>query len=58
VPIQLTSDQVAAAALSGHRMAGLAPDERAEGMVRQVVDGELTADQVVERLGADLPVGG
>ena len=58
VPIQRTSDEVVAAALSGHRMAGLAPDERAEEMVRQVVDGDLTADQAVERLRADLPAGG
>ncbi|MGH8573896.1 MAG: antitoxin VbhA family protein, partial [Gammaproteobacteria bacterium] len=58
VPIQRTRDQAVAAALSGHRMAGLAPDERAEDMVRQVVDGDLTADQVVQRLRAGLPAGG
>jgi transcriptional regulator with XRE-family HTH domain/Zn-dependent peptidase ImmA (M78 family) len=58
VPIQRTSDQAVAAALSGHRMAGLAPDDQAEDMVRKVVDGDLTADQVVKQLRAGLSAGG
>ena len=52
VPVQRTNDQAVAAALSGHRMAGLAPDERAEDMARKIVDGDLTADQAVKLLRA------
>lgn len=58
VPTQRTTDQAVAAALSGHRMAGLAVDELAEDMARKIVDGDLTADQVVEQLRASLPTGG
>ena len=46
-----------AAALSGHLMAGLKPDDEARAIARQVIDGAVTADQVVERLRAGLPNG-
>jgi len=58
VPAQRTTDQAVAAALSGHRMAGLAPDEQDEDLARKVVDGDLTADQVVEWLRSDFLAGG
>jgi len=58
VPPQRSIDQAVAAALSGHLMAGLSPDPAARAIARQVVDGELTAEQVVEQLRAGLPAGG
>lgn len=57
VPAQRSTDQVVAAALSGHHMAGLVPDEQAQSMVRKIIDGDLTGDQVVEQLRASLPTG-
>jgi len=58
MPVQRTSEHAVAAALSGHLMAGLAPDDEARELVRKVVDGDLTADQVVDDLRAGLPTGG
>jgi Zn-dependent peptidase ImmA (M78 family)/transcriptional regulator with XRE-family HTH domain len=55
VPVQRTTDDTVVAALSGHLMAGLTPDNQAQAMARQIVDADLTAEQVVERLRADLP---
>lgn len=58
VPPQRRGDETLAAALTGHLMAGLSPDADARAVAREVVDGDLTADQAVERLRADLRPGG
>jgi Zn-dependent peptidase ImmA (M78 family)/transcriptional regulator with XRE-family HTH domain len=58
VPLQRNKDQTVAAALSGHLLAGLSPDRAARTIARQIVEGDMTADQVVERLRTGLPTGG
>jgi len=58
VPVGRTADDTVAAAVSGHLMAGLTPEHRARAMARQIIDGDLTAEQVVEQLRAGLPAGG
>lgn len=58
VPVRRNKDQLVTAAVSGHLLAGLSPDRAARTIAGKVIDGDLTADQVVEQLRAGLPTGG
>jgi hypothetical protein len=58
LPPRRDANEVIAAAVAGHRMAGLVPDAAARATARRIVDGDLTADEAVQRLRDDLPAGG
>lgn len=58
LPPRRDANEVIAAAVAGHRMAGLVPDAAARATARRIVDGDLTADEAVQRLRDDLLAGG